>query len=76
MPYLEDMYTNYHGHYHYCNRQEAPEAYVVAAIEQGTEGYGFSSHASLPYELPWPVPTGRVGAYYQESTALQQQYFL
>ena len=46
------MYTNYHGHCHYCDGQEPPEAYVRAALEQGMRSYGFSSHAPLPYNLP------------------------
>jgi histidinol-phosphatase (PHP family) len=68
------MYTNYHGHCHYCDGQEAPTAYVEAAIEQGMTGYGFSSHAPLPYGLSWPMPAERMVAYRQEIASLQQQY--
>ena len=68
------MYTNYHGHCHYCDGQEPPEAYVKAALEQGMRGYGFSSHAPLPYNLPWPMPSKKLLAYRQEITVLQQRY--
>lgn len=68
------MYTNYHGHCHYCDGREAPEAYVLAAIEQDMQGYGFSSHAPLPYGLPWAMPSEQAVAYRQDIAALQQQY--
>lgn len=68
------MYTNYHGHCHYCDGQEVPEAYVLAAIAQDMRGYGFSSHAPLPYELPWTMPSDRLLAYRQDIAALQQRY--
>ena len=68
------MYTNYHGHCHYCDGQEAPEAYVKAAIGQGMRGYGFSSHAPLPYDFSWPMPPEKLPAYRQEIAALQQRY--
>ncbi|MGB3779662.1 MAG: histidinol-phosphatase [Tunicatimonas sp.] len=68
------MYTNYHGHCHYCDGQEAPETYVKAAIAQGMRGYGFSSHAPLPYGLSWAMPSERLVAYRQDIAALQQRY--
>ena len=67
-------YTNYHGHCHYCDGQEAPEAYVQAAIKQGMSGYGFSSHAPLPYNFTWPMRPDDLTVYRQEIAALQQQY--
>ena len=67
-------YTNYHGHCHYCDGQQAPEAYVEAALAEGMVGYGFSSHAPLPYGLSWPMPADQVVAYRQEIAALRQRY--
>ncbi len=67
-------YTNYHGHCHYCDGKEAPEAYVRAAVEQQMPSYGFSSHAPLPYGLPWPMAPGQLLGYQQEVAALKAQY--
>ncbi len=67
-------YTNYHGHCHYCDGKEAPEAYVAAALAQGMAGYGFSSHAPLAYGLSWPMAADKLVAYRQEIAALQQRY--
>ena len=67
-------YTNYHSHCHYCDGKEAPEAYVAAALAQGMAGYGFSSHAPLPYGLSWPMAATELVAYRQEIAALQQRY--
>lgn len=68
------MYTNYHGHCHYCDGQEPPVAYVRAALEQGMRSYGFSSHAPLPYDLSWPMSSQKLVAYCQEIAELKQQY--
>ena len=67
-------YTNYHSHAHYCDGKEAPEAYVIAALDQNLAGYGFSSHAPLDYGLPWPMPADKLVAYRQEIATLQQRY--
>ena len=73
--YLRGMhYSNYHGHCHYCDGQEAPKAYVEAALAEKMSSYGFSSHAPLPYNLSWPMPAERLNAYRQDITSLQQSY--
>lgn len=67
-------YTNYHSHCYYCDGKEAPEVYLQQAIQLGMPAYGISSHAPLPYELPWPMKEADREGYVQEIQQLKEQY--
>ncbi len=67
-------FTNYHSHCCYCDGKESPEAYVEEAIRQHMPAYGFSSHAPLPYTLPWPMQQEKLQDYAWEIAQLKHKY--
>lgn len=67
-------WTNYHSHTHYCDGNSEPEAYVMEAIKQGVEAYGFSGHAPLPFECKWAIPESKVGDYCRHVDFLKEKY--
>lgn len=70
MPY----WTNYHQHCHYCDGTDAPETYIEAAIAQNIGSFGFSSHATVPFEVYWCIKAPRFDEYIQHIRRLQKQY--
>ena len=67
-------YTNYHSHCYYCDGKEAPEVYLQQAIRLGMPAYGISSHAPLPYQLPWLMKEADQNSYVQELQQLKEKY--
>lgn len=67
-------FTNYHGHCYYCDGKGAPAAYIEEAIRQQMPVYGFSSHAPLPYQLPWPMQEEDTVRYIGEIREMKEQY--
>nr|WKN38003.1 histidinol-phosphatase [Tunicatimonas sp. TK19036] len=67
-------YTNYHSHCHFCDGKEAPEIYLQEALRLGMPAYGISSHAPLPYNLPWPMDNDDRALYTQELKRLKELY--
>lgn len=70
MPY----WTNYHQHCHYCDGTDAPELYIEAAIAQNVGSFGFSSHATVPFQVPWCIKPHLFDTYIQHIRRLQSQY--
>lgn len=46
---------NFHTHSHFCDGSSDPEDYVKAALEEGFQSLGFSSHSPLPFENPFAI---------------------
>jgi histidinol-phosphatase (PHP family) len=67
-------WTNYHSHTHFCDGKLGPEAYAAEAARQGLWAYGFSSHAPLPYNVPWGMRPESVAAYLAQVARLQADY--
>lgn len=67
-------WTNYHQHCYFCDGSDAPEAYITAAIEQNVGSFGFSSHAPVPFRVPWCVPQSRLNEYFERITTLKKEY--
>lgn len=67
-------FTNYHGHSYYCDGKGKPEAYIKEAIRQQMPVYGISSHAPLPYQLPWPMQEDDDARYVKEVRELKEVY--
>ncbi len=67
-------FTNYHGHCYYCDGKGKPSDYITEAIRQQMPVYGFSSHAPLPYALPWPMQEADSLPYTEEIAQLKAQY--
>ncbi len=70
---IETMKTNYHTHCTYCDGIAEPEAVVKAALEQGFDILGFSSHQPLSGE-EWTMAAGDVPAYVKEIRGLAEKY--
>ena len=67
-------WVNYHSHCHYCDGAKEPEAYVIAAIEQGVAAYGFSSHAPVPFINKWAMDPIHRFDYVKEVERLKIKY--
>ena len=57
------MWTNYHQHCNFCDGTDEPELYIKAALEQGIGSFGFSSHAPVPFDVPWCIKPHRFDEY-------------
>lgn len=57
------MWSNYHQHCNFCDGTDEPELYVTAALEQGVGSFGFSSHATVPFDVPWCIKPERFDEY-------------
>ncbi|MGB3587073.1 MAG: histidinol-phosphatase [Tunicatimonas sp.] len=67
-------YTNYHSHCYFCDGKDSPEVYIQQAIQLGMPTYGVSSHAPLPYKLPWPMKEIDSERYVAEIEQLKKKY--
>jgi histidinol-phosphatase (PHP family) len=61
-------------HTHFCDGGEAPEKYVLTAIEKGLKSVGFSAHAPAPFDCNWALPANRLNRYIGEIEKLKAQY--
>ena len=68
------QWTNYHQHCYFCDGTDAPEVYVTAALEQNVGSFGFSSHAPMPFPVPWCVKPHHYDSYFQTISEIKQQY--
>src|SRR5687767_9147307 len=57
------MWTNYHTHCNFCDGKENPEKYIEQAIKLEMPVLGFSSHAPLPFDCLWCMPTESLDDY-------------
>ena len=69
---IETMKTNYHTHCSYCDGIAEPETVVLAALEQGFDILGFSSHQPLSGE-EWTMAAGEVSTYVKEVRGLAEK---
>lgn len=65
---------NFHTHSHFDDGREPLEAYVLAAIENGLEAFGFSAHAPLPLDTAWALPAKDFPEYVAEAKKLKEAY--
>ena len=70
---IKDMKANYHTHCTYCDGKAEAETVVLAAIEQGFNVLGFSSHQPLDGE-EWTMLARAVPDYVKEIRALAEKY--
>ncbi|MBX2916483.1 MAG: histidinol-phosphatase [Cyclobacteriaceae bacterium] len=63
------MWTNYHTHSNYCDGKESPAIYLN---DPAICSLGFSSHAPLPFDCKWCMPSKKLEAYFTEIAALKQ----
>ncbi|GAB3171902.1 histidinol-phosphatase [Telluribacter humicola] len=71
---MSHFWTNYHSHNYYCDGVESPEAQVQAAIQQGVQTFGFSSHCPVPFTNGWSMKRDRLDEYLSEARALKEKY--
>ncbi|CAN5397778.1 histidinol-phosphatase [soil metagenome] len=67
-------WTNYHSHTRFCDGTNEPEAYAIAALEQGVAIYGFSTHSPIPFSNGWSMKAESVPEYISLVNALKEAY--
>lgn len=65
------FWTNFHSHSTFCDGSGQPETHLQRAIEAEMVGYGFSSHAPLPFETSWAMKAEQLPFYLREINRLQ-----
>jgi len=68
------MRANYHTHSTFCDGRNTPEEMVCAAIEQGFDTLGFSSHAMFPAKEDYTLDPARAAEYVATIRALGEKY--
>ncbi|MCC8094893.1 MAG: histidinol-phosphatase [Tannerellaceae bacterium] len=66
--------SNYHSHCTFCNGRSGPEDFIKFALAKGFRAYGFSSHASLPFETFWNMSAADVPEYLAEIGRPKEKY--
>ena len=64
---------NLHQHTTFCDGKNTPEEVVLAAIEKGFGGIGFSGHCYMPY-TSYSMTLASTAAYRQEIGRLKEKY--
>lgn len=67
-------WTNYHQHCHYCDGTDTPETYIEAALAQNVGSFGFSSHATVPFSVPWCIKPHLFDEYIKHIKQLKSKY--
>ncbi|SHI99083.1 histidinol-phosphatase (PHP family) [Dethiosulfatibacter aminovorans DSM 17477] len=65
---------NYHSHTTYCDGINTMEEMVESAIEKGLKYYGISSHAPVPFETDWTMPSDKLESYLAEVDRIKGKY--
>jgi len=63
-----------HTHSSFCDGEDAPEAFVLSAIEKGMNVIGFSAHSPMPFEAEGAMSTDSVARYREEILRLREKY--
>lgn len=66
------MWTNYHSHCNYCDGKGTIAEHVAKAQELNLRSMGFSSHAPLPFDVPWAMKKERLENYLAEIEAVRK----
>lgn len=67
-------WTNFHSHSHYCDGADAPESYILKAIQQGFYVWGLSSHAPVSFPCKWTMKHDQLSIYHNEINTLKRTY--
>ncbi len=65
---------NLHQHTTFCDGQNTPEEVVLAAIEKGFGGIGFSGHCYMPYGAYYSMTLESTKEYRKEIARLKEKY--
>ena len=65
---------NLHQHTTFCDGKDTPEEVVLAAIDKGFGGIGFSSHCYMDYAKYYCMPLDKVDTYRAEIARLKEKY--
>ncbi|OJF77141.1 MAG: hypothetical protein BKP49_03125 [Treponema sp. CETP13] len=66
--------TNYHTHSTWCDGKASLESMVLAAIKNGLQILGFSSHTMYPFGSNWHLQPENTQAYCKEVHTLKEKY--
>ena len=65
---------NLHTHSSYCDGKDTPEQMVLAAIEKGFDGIGFSGHSYMYYSNYVQMTPEKTEKYRAEIARLKEKY--
>ena len=68
------MHSNYHTHSRHCDGKGELRDYVEEALRLGFTHLGFSSHAPVPFENRFALPSEGLLPYVEEVRRLQAEY--
>lgn len=71
---MKNTLQNLHTHTVFCDGRNTPEEVVLAAIEKGFGGVGFSAHSFISCAPHLTMPIEKTGEYKREITRLKQKY--
>lgn len=66
--------SNFHMHTIFCDGQNCPEDYVLAALNKGMEAIGFSAHVPITIANNSNMKAEMTEAYFKEIARLKQKY--
>ena len=69
-----EKFADFHTHSTYCDGKNTLREMVQSAFEKGLYAFGFSGHAPMDGECEWCILSDRLDEYYNEATALKNEY--
>ncbi len=63
-----------HTHTTYCDGKNTPREMVLAALEMGMEGIGFSGHSFTSFDTGWCMSKRNTARYRKEIAALKKEF--
>lgn len=71
---VNQMWSNFHTHSHYCDGKGTIADYLNAASNAGIQWIGFSSHAPLPFSCKWCMKIDDLPGYLAEIDEAKQSF--
>ncbi len=68
------IWTNFHSHSSYCDGKSDPEDYIKEAINKGFHAFGCSSHAPVPFQSSWNMPSEKLQDYLNTIQRIKSKY--
>lgn len=65
---------NLHTHTHFCDGKEAPEEYVLKALDLGFHTLGFSGHAPVPFKNHFAIKDNELNNYFKAVGDLKEKF--
>lgn len=67
-------HANFHTHTNFCDGNNSPEEFVIAALTKKMRAIGFSAHVPVSISNKWNMHAEKTDAYFTEIRHLKQKY--